>query len=907
MPTADRKVIRTMDEQLIKAINDMAEGKEEGFNAVYSATYNYVYFRARQHTKNDADAQDLTQIVYVEAYKSIKNLQNAESLFWWLEKICLNQGMKLLRKNKDILASDDEDGRSVFDMLESNDISSMPELSTEQKETSKIIQSFIEELPELQRVAVVAYYFDGLSVGEIAQMQDCSEGTVKSRLNYARKFLKDKVEGTEKRDGIRLHVFALPTIWYAIKLMSERTILSDQAANDVYAKSCAGLGLIPGAVAIGGAGAGVCASLVSSGMVQAGITGITGAGTAAVTGMAAMEGAKIATGSSSTASAAAVGGESATGAATGAGTASATGAATGAGTASAAGTATGATAGTTAATAASTGLGIKALIIATVALAGVGIGTGATYVATHQDDSEDAVIEESDAAEDNSIVVADAEDSDDASSESSEEIDEDAIEILTDVTVTGEVFLCQDVEEYMEKYEEYREQYDSVGYYMYGIRFDEPLKIIDDGVVKEIDEAAFSCMNGYMESFVGQTITAEGFFAHHVSEKVYDDLYREDLGGYTYFPSGEFEFTIRDYEDISEVDGTNLQEANADFTLSEEAKIQIANAIGFYSYYGLPDDGRYVYDARYYMIHMLCNSLDVDAVLPWETDGKLTASQIEDFWKAFGITLPYDYSFNDNGVTPNSDYDDQHFTGDVELITFGYESLDIKYNGDGTFTLNGKFKWAADGDDYYEIVPFTATAIRGGSPDVFDGLIIRDFTSDYDSAEYLEIARQETVFDYALMAQKASTLMKTKQAEGVVDKYDPRYFVYDITGDGIPELFVQEGTCEADYVINIYGWYGTEWLWSGTFGGGHLATMWGKNSHDGVYLSVEQMGYQMVSEYDQATGTQTFIYEGEIEYYYDDNDNFIGDNGYVPADVTQLNDYRDLSTDAVQRALETGK
>ena len=99
---------------------------------------------------------------------------------------------------------------------------------------------------------------------------------------------------------------------------------------------------------------------------------------------------------------------------------------------------------------------------------------------------------------------------------------------------------------------------------------------------------------------------------------------------------------------------------------------------------------------------MLCNSLDVDAVLPWETDGKLTASQIEDFWKAFGITLPYDYSFNDDGVTPNSDYDDQHFTGEVELITFGYESLDIKYNGDGTFTLNGKFQWAADGDDYYE-------------------------------------------------------------------------------------------------------------------------------------------------------------------------------------------------------------
>ena len=904
MPTADRKVIRTMDEQLIRAINDMAEGKEEGFNAVYSATYNYVYFRARQHTKNDADAQDLTQIVYVEAYKSIKNLQNAESLFWWLEKICLNQGMKLLRKNRDILASDDEDGRSVFDMLESNDISSMPELSTDQKETSRIIQSFIEELPELQRVAVVAYYFDGLSVGEIAQMQDCSEGTVKSRLNYARKFLKDKVEGTEKRDGIRLHAFALPTIWYAIKLMSERTILSEQAANDVYARSCAGLGLIPGAVAIGGAGAGVCASLVSSGVVQAGITGTVGAGTVAVTGIEAMESAQIATGSSSTVSAAAAGGESAMGAATGAGTASATGATTGAGTASAAGTATGATAGTTAATAASTGLGIKALIIATVALAGLGVGAGATYVATHQDDSEDAVIEESDAAEDNSIVVADAEASDDASAEESEEIDEDAIEVMTDVTVTGEVFLCQNVEEYEAQYEKYKEQYDSVGISVCGIRFDEPVKIIDNGEVKEVLEADFVCSVGGAYALAGKKVTVEGHFGYHPGEEIDHNLYLND-GVYSYYPSGEFEFIYDSYEDISEVDGTNLQEANADFTLSEDAKIQIANAIGFYSYYGLPDSD-YVFHARYYMIHMLINSLDVDAVLPWETDGKLTASQIEDFWKAFGIMLPYDYSFNDNGVTPNSDYDDQHFTGEVELITFGYESLDIKYNGDGTFTLNGKFKWAADGDDYYEIVPFTATAIRGGSPDVFDGLIIKDFTSDYDSAEYLEIARQETVFDYALMAQKASEMMKRKQSEGIVDKYEPRYLVYDITGDGFPELFVMEGTCFADYVMNIYGWYGTEWLWCGTIEGGHFATIWGKNSHDGVYVSIEQMLYQMVFEYDKTTGTQTLIYEGEIEYYYDDNDNFIGDNGYVPADATKLTDYRDLSADAVQKALEAG-
>ncbi len=65
----------------------MAAGKEEGFNKVYSATYNHVYFRAKEHMHDEDDALDLVQIVFVEAFKNIGSLQSPEALYGWLDGI----------------------------------------------------------------------------------------------------------------------------------------------------------------------------------------------------------------------------------------------------------------------------------------------------------------------------------------------------------------------------------------------------------------------------------------------------------------------------------------------------------------------------------------------------------------------------------------------------------------------------------------------------------------------------------------------------------------------------------------------------------------------------------------------------------------------------------------------------
>ncbi|WP_049946136.1 RNA polymerase sigma factor [Butyrivibrio sp. WCD2001] len=674
-----------MDESLKKAIEEMAKGKEEGFNAVYSATYNHVYFRAKAYMKDEADAQDLTQIVYIEAYKNIKSLQNTESLFGWLDGICHNQGMKLFRKKKDVLPNVDEEGKDIFETLESNDLASLPELSTDQKETSRIIQEFIDELPEVQKAAVIAYYFDGFSVGEIAQMQNCSEGTVKSRLNYARKFLKEKVEGTEKRDGIRLHAVALPTIWYAIKLMSENTKLSAKAAGGIYVGSCAEVGLAPTAITLGNAGAGISAKMVT-----------TGAGTIAAT---------------------------TSGAGAAAGTAGAIGA-------------------TGAAVATGTGLsmGIKALIIAGAVLIGGGTGAGVTYVAVNNNHENEAeIVAEADESEIGNTL--DTKEGNDESEDNRDEMpitdekepDNSSLPGLQEQLVaTGTVIRNQDISEYREKLEEHEKKYGQSWMNEYGIRFTEPVKLLVDGDVVEINEAWIlpytSLEDLDFNEFVGKTITAEGWIGTHVnSKKISEDVYQStDTGIYSYRPNGEYEFMIDKLIDSTENPEAKNEE---EIALTDDEKIQIVDAIAYFDYNNVLTYNHYVRSARCYALAMHIRTSDKEKAFPWSKTDILTKELITDIWKAFGVTIPSDYDFNDDGITPDSD-----FPGELELIDFNYGSLDVVNNGDGTYTLNGTYKISIESEPA-ETYPFTATAVKGGNPDIFGGLIITEIESSDSNEE----------------------------------------------------------------------------------------------------------------------------------------------------------------------------
>lgn len=250
----------TVDKELIQAINDMLSGKEAGFNVFYQRTYDFVFKHCRLYLKDEDSAYDLMQEVYINAYNSIGTLNDIKALPGWLKTMAFRQSTKYLRKqhaDREILL--DEEGEMIFEFQETSDAAVLPGEELELKETADVIMNIINELPDEQRTALVAYYYDEKSVNEIAEMMGVSKGTILSRLNYARKKLKGSVEDYEKKSGVRLHSSAVGAIIIAIKVIESGYVCADAAA--VYGGVCGAVGISGTDI---GAGAGSVGGSVSA-------------------------------------------------------------------------------------------------------------------------------------------------------------------------------------------------------------------------------------------------------------------------------------------------------------------------------------------------------------------------------------------------------------------------------------------------------------------------------------------------------------------------------------------------------------------------------------------------------------------------------------------------------------------
>ncbi len=228
-----------MDEKLEIAIEQLRQGEQQGFQILYDQTHNYVLMQARALLKNEADVHDLVQEVYFNAYRSIGSLQENKKVYAWLGGIAFRQATKILRKQKDIPIGEEE---TAFDTMIELDEDIQPEHALDKKESAQILREMLEELPELQKAALLAYYYDEMSVGEIAKAFSSSEGTIKSRLNYARKNLKKAIQEREERDGIKLHSFSLPLLLLAFQVYAGECVMGEQMVSGIFQGVCQRIG-----------------------------------------------------------------------------------------------------------------------------------------------------------------------------------------------------------------------------------------------------------------------------------------------------------------------------------------------------------------------------------------------------------------------------------------------------------------------------------------------------------------------------------------------------------------------------------------------------------------------------------------------------------------------------------------
>ncbi|WP_346704727.1 sigma-70 family RNA polymerase sigma factor [uncultured Agathobaculum sp.] len=182
------------------------QGNTDAQGELYRLYWEKLYRLALGMTKNRENALDAVQDSFVSAFQHLDTLRDPAAFSSWIYQITANRCRKQLRQQSRFAdPADDEEKTDFFQSIPDMDEAVLPESVLEDQSKRALIRQVIEELRDSQRECVLLFYYNGMSVKQIAETQQCTEGTVKSRLNYARQKIGECILQIEQRDGIRLH------------------------------------------------------------------------------------------------------------------------------------------------------------------------------------------------------------------------------------------------------------------------------------------------------------------------------------------------------------------------------------------------------------------------------------------------------------------------------------------------------------------------------------------------------------------------------------------------------------------------------------------------------------------------------------------------------------------------------
>jgi RNA polymerase sigma-70 factor (ECF subfamily) len=191
-------VVSNPDHELVRAVLDGDATAYRGLVERYQGRiYNVIYGMVR----NREDARDLTQDAFVKAYKNLTRFRFGSSFYTWICRIGMNVAIDHLRKQKVRKAQEFDDGIAtrgqggVISLAHHRDD---PRRELHRKQLHALILAALDELPDEQRQVVVLREMEGMAYKEIAEVMDIPEGTVMSRLYYARKKLQAALKEIHK-------------------------------------------------------------------------------------------------------------------------------------------------------------------------------------------------------------------------------------------------------------------------------------------------------------------------------------------------------------------------------------------------------------------------------------------------------------------------------------------------------------------------------------------------------------------------------------------------------------------------------------------------------------------------------------------------------------------------------------
>ena len=163
-------------------IDRVKGGDKEAFAWLVDQYRDMIYTVCLRMLGSDADAEEAAQDAFVKAYRSLASFQGRSKFSTWIYRIAYNQCISLIRKRVKMIDLVDEVPEGE---ISEGDLSGLDALSAEER--SKYLHMAIEALPETDSVVITLFYYEELSLEEIAEITGLTSSNIRIKLHRSRK------------------------------------------------------------------------------------------------------------------------------------------------------------------------------------------------------------------------------------------------------------------------------------------------------------------------------------------------------------------------------------------------------------------------------------------------------------------------------------------------------------------------------------------------------------------------------------------------------------------------------------------------------------------------------------------------------------------------------------------------
>lgn len=196
-----RSQSKEMNDDEFGLIRAAQQGDEEAFGELVKRYQQRVYAIAYNMTGNHSDADDFAQETFLKAYRAIGRFRFKSKFYTWIYRIAVNtiiSGRKKLRKHSHLELEPQLAEAADSPYLPPGLRAANPRRELRRRELQEVLQEALDKLTDKHRAVVIMHDIEGIPQVEVARVLSCSEGTIRSRLHYARRelqgLLRNKLE-----------------------------------------------------------------------------------------------------------------------------------------------------------------------------------------------------------------------------------------------------------------------------------------------------------------------------------------------------------------------------------------------------------------------------------------------------------------------------------------------------------------------------------------------------------------------------------------------------------------------------------------------------------------------------------------------------------------------------------------